>query len=398
MKQLTSLRLSDLWKEVKTEEEFWGELKPEVRQYLKMLMEGILVEEQARSLAAPRYKRKLGRLDWRNGFYTRNIESCMGLIENIRVPRNRLKGIEFSIFKKYRRKEVALIDLIKDAFLAGLSTRKVGQVLEVVLGYKISAQSVSNISKSLDSAVAAFHTKALEDSYKYLFLDGITLKVKTLAGAVKKTVLVACGITTSGIKEIISFRLTPGESEDAWYAFMDSLYRRGLYGKNLELIIFDGSASLRRAADIVYPYNPKQRCWVHKLANVAAKLPKKDTKKVMGSAKKIYLADSRKDAETAFKNWVRNWQDKYPKAVGCLAKDIEDMLTFFYFDKDIRSKIRTTNLIERSFREIRRRVRPMACFQNSASINRIIFGVISGINKGWKSKPIKEIKKFTQNT
>jgi len=137
---------------------------------------------------------------------------------------------------------------------------------------------------------------------------------------------------------------------------------------------------------------------VHKLRNVASKLPKKGTKNVMDSAKKIYLADTRKDAEAAFKNWTKDFQDKYPKAVNCLSKDIEDMLTFFCFDENIRSKIRTTNLIERSFREIRRRVRPMACFQNSASVNRIIFGVISGINKGWKSKPIKELKKFTQNT
>jgi len=398
MKELTSLRISDLWKEVKSEEDFWDELKPEVRQHLKMLIEGILIEEQDRTLATPRYKRKLGRLDYRNGFYMRDIESSLGLIENIKVPRNRLTSIEFGLFKKYRRKEVALVDLIKDAFLSGLSTRKVGEVLEVVLGYKISATTVSNIAKQLDSSVSAFHTRALEDKYKYLFLDGITLKVKTLAGSVKKTVLVACGITGQGIKEIIAFRLAPGESEDAWYGFVDNLYRRGLSGKNLELIIFDGSSPLRRAIDIVYPYSAKQRCWVHKLRNVEAKLPKKGTKQVMDSAKKIYLADTRKDAEAIFKNWVKDYNDKYPKAVECLSKDIEDMLAFFYFDKDIRSKIRTTNIIERSFREIRRRTRPMSCFQNSASVNRIIFGVISGINKGWKSKPIKEIKEFTQKT
>lgn len=398
MKQLTSLRISDLWKEVKTEEEFWGELKQETRQNLKMLIEAILQDEQTIALAVPRYKRKLGRLDWRNGFYSRDIESSLGLIENIKVPRVRLKSIEFSIFKKYRRKEVKLIELVKDSFLSGLSTRKVGQVLNVVLDYKISATTVSNIAKSLDDAVKAYHTRALEDKYKYLFLDGITLKVKTLAGASKKTVLVACGITTEGIKEIISFRLAPSESEDSWYAFVDNLYRRGLAGKSLELIIFDGQASLRRAIDIVYPYNQKQRCWVHKLRNISSKLPKKGTKKVMDSAKKIYLSEDRSTAEALFKNWQKDYKDIYPKAVECLAKDMEDMLTFFYFDKDIRSKIRTTNIIERSFREIRRRVRPMACFQNSASVNRIIFGVISGINKGWKSKPIKEIKKFTQNT
>ena len=258
MKQLTSLRLSDLWKEVKTEEQFWGELKPETRQYLKMLIEGILTEEQTRVLAAPKYARKFARLDYRNGFYSRDIESSLGLIKNIKVPRARFSSLEFSIFKKYRRKEVALIELIKDSFLSGLSTRKVGEVLNVVLDYKISPTTVSNIAKSLDDAVKAYHTRALEDKYKYLFLDGITLKVKTLAGVCKKTVLVACGITQEGIKEIISFRLAPSESEDSWYAFVDNLYRRGLIGKNLELIIFDGQGSLRRAIDIVYPYNPKQ--------------------------------------------------------------------------------------------------------------------------------------------
>ena len=225
-----------------------------------MLIEAILVDEQTRTLGFPRYKRKLARLDYRNGFYSRDIESSLGLLEDIKIPRNRLTNIEFSLFKKYRRKEVKLIELIKDSFLSGLSTRKVGKVLEEVLDYKISATTVSNIAKSLDDAVKAYHTRPLEDKYKYLFLDGITLKVKSLAGASKKTVLVACGITEQGIKEIISFRLAPSESEDSWYAFVNDLYRRGLLGKNLELIIFDGSASLRKAIDIVYPYNAKQRC------------------------------------------------------------------------------------------------------------------------------------------
>ena len=147
MKDLTQIKLSDLWKEVKTEEDFWGELKPETRQYLKMLIEGILIEEQSKALAVPRYKRKLARLDYRNGFYKRDIESSLGLIENIKVPRNRINSIQFSLFKKYKRKEVVLIDLIKDAFLSGLSTRKVGEVLEVVLGYKISPNQYQILPK-----------------------------------------------------------------------------------------------------------------------------------------------------------------------------------------------------------------------------------------------------------
>jgi len=115
---------------------------------------------------------------------------------------------------------------------------------------------------------------------------------------------------------------------------------------------------------------------------VKVKLPKKATKPVMDSAKRIYLAEDRTTAEIAFKNWVKDYKDIYPKALECLSKDIDDIFAFFYFDKDIRAKIRTTNIIERYFREIRRRVRPISFFQNSSSVNRIIFGVISGINKG----------------
>jgi putative transposase len=147
------------------------------------------------------------RLDYRNGYYKRDIESSLGLIENIRVPRNRITPYEISLFKKYKRKEVKLIDLIKDAFLSGLSTRKVGEVLEGILGYKISAGTVSNIAKTLDSKVRDFHTKKVEDKYAYLFLDGINLNVKCINARNKKTVLACYGITKEGERELISFRI-----------------------------------------------------------------------------------------------------------------------------------------------------------------------------------------------
>lgn len=110
-----------------------------------MLIEGCLLEDQLRSLSLPRYSRKKPRLDYRNGYYQRDIESSMGLIENVKVPRNRINPYKISLFKKYKRKEIALINLIKDAFLSGLSTRKVGEVLEKILGYKISASTVYQI-------------------------------------------------------------------------------------------------------------------------------------------------------------------------------------------------------------------------------------------------------------
>jgi putative transposase len=243
MKQLICLRLSDLWKEVKSEEALWGDLKLETKEYLKMLMQNILKEEQKHSLACARYERGQGRVDFRNGYYSRDIESSLGLIKDIKVPRNRITSYESILFKKYKRKEISLIQLIKDAFLSGLSTRKVGEVFETILGYKISPTTVSNIAKSLDSKVRVYHTKNLEDKYVYLFLDGITLKIKSASARNRKVILVAYGVTASGIKEIIAFKIASSESELEWYMFVDSLYRRGLAGKNLNLIIIDVSPS-----------------------------------------------------------------------------------------------------------------------------------------------------------
>lgn len=230
-----------------------------------MLIEGCLLEDQLRSLNMLRYSRKKPRLDYRNGYYKRDTQSSMGLIKDVLVPRNRINPYEISLFKKYERKEVKLIDLIKDAFLSGLSTRKVGEVLENVLGYKISAGTVSNIAKTLDSKVRDFHTKSLEDKYAYLFLDGINLNVKCIGTRNKKTVLACYGITEQGDRELISFRIEKSESELSCYLFVDSLFRRGLKGKNLNLIVIDGPTSLMLAVKTVYPFTPVQRCWVHKL-------------------------------------------------------------------------------------------------------------------------------------
>jgi len=393
MQDLTRLRLKDLWKEVKSEEELWGEIKAESKEFLKMLIEGCLLEDQSKFLNSPRYSRKKPRLDYRNGYYKRAMETSIGVIENIRVPRNRIAGFEPTLFKKYQRKEVALIELIKDAFLSGLSTRKTGEVLESILGYKLSASTVSNIVKSLDDNVRRYHRKEIEDKYEYLFLDGINLNVKCLGARNKKTVLCAYGITKEGQRELISFRVDKSESELSWYLFIDSLFRRGLKGANLNLVVIDGSFSLMLAVKTVYPFTAVQRCWVHKLRNIATYLPKKGSKSCLDSAKKIYMASSKKEAVLLYKKWECHFGDKYKKAVGCLKKDIEDLLTFFDYPESIRIKIRTTNIIERSFREVRRRTRPIGCFENEASVNRIIFGVVSGLNKNWKAKPLKE---FTQ--
>jgi transposase-like protein len=280
-------------------------------------------------------------------------------------------------------------------FLQGVSTRKVQKVLQPVLRESLSAQAVSRIVRSLDAEVRHFHRCQLGDDYQYLFLDGITLKVKRAGGAKKRSVLCAYGITVSGRQELVSFRQATAESEAQWEAFLRDLYRRGFEGKQLQLVITDGCAGLHRALDTVYPYVPRQRCWAHKLRNVAAKLRRKHQEECLRQAKSIYQADTSREAIIHFRVWAKQWRNTEPKAVKCLEEDLDEMLPFLSCPKLHWRKIRTTNAIERAFREVRRRTRPMSCFQNPASVDRIIYGVTSYLNKGWKDKPLRE---FTHST
>lgn len=391
MKDLTQLTLADLWREVKDEDEIWGDLKFEAQVALKMLIERTLLEKQNIVIGVDWNKRSEDRADYRNGYYSRDLETTLGLVRGIVVPRNRSTKIEHKVFESYKRKRAEVESLVREAFLSGISTRRISEVLSPVIGAPISAQSVSNIAKSLDHQVKLYHAKPLSDYYRFLFLDGVSVNAKQASGSSKKVILCAYAINIFGIKELISFMQARSESEEAWFCFVNDLHRRGLKGKHLGLITHDGSAGLVRAIDAAYPFVPKQRCWVHKLRNIANKLPKHAYESCLTEAKFIYKKDNRREAAKAFDIWRAKWHAKYPKAVACLERDIDNMLTFYDFPVDLRSKIRTTNAIERSFREIRRRIRPMSCFENSKSCDRIIYGVISHLNKYWENKPLWKV-------
>jgi putative transposase len=195
-------------------------------------------------------------------------------------------------------------------------------------------------------------------------------------------------------KKIIGFHQASSESEAQWEAFLRDLYQRGLEGKQLRLIVTDGCPGLHEALEMVYPYIAKQRCWAHKLRNVANKIRKRDIDECMAEARLIYLAEHRRRAVEHFKEWKSKWNIMYPRAINCIEKDLDELLNFFDMPSDHWIKVRTTNVIERSFREVRRRIRPMSCFTNSRSVDRIIYGVINHLNESWKEKPFI---KFTQN-
>ena len=374
------------WSEVK--EDFWSDLKPELLKLVKILMEQTMLQIREESVELPwNHKAPEERTDSCNGFYTRSWTTDMGMIQELHVPRTRQGSITQQVLEPFAQNQTAVHEALKSLFLAGVSTRRVGEVVKPFLGHTVSASFVSELLKTLDPHVKAFHQRPLEDHYLYLFFDGIVLKGKEALGVKKRVILVAYGIRSDGHKELIDFLVHRSESQDAWAALLQDLYRRGLEGKGTQLIITDGGKGLHAALETVYPRIKRQRCWAHKLRNLANKLRRNIQAACLAEAKGIYQAATKRQAIKRFHCWAARWRRKAPKAVACLEADLEQLLSFLDCPREHHSKIRTTNAIERIFREVRRRTRPISCFTNDASIDRILYGLFHYFNQRWQRKP-----------
>jgi putative transposase len=320
-----------------------------------------------------------GAADRRNGRYRRWLMTELGEIE-LSVPRTR-SWSALSVVRAYARRAAHIDRMILACFVLGLSTRKVAIALLPILGRRISASTVSEVAKTLDAAVAAFHRRPLKDIYPVVMLDGVVLARKTGAGALRRPVLVALGLRPDGSKEIIDYRLATAESAAQWEAFLTDLFRRGLEGRRCKMICVDGAAGLLAALPMVYPGIPVQRCWAHKIRNLLDKVRKADQAAVKAALHAIMNAATRPKARSAARRFADHWQDIYPKAVACLRNDLDELLTCFrYKTWAERKAVRTTNAIERRFREVRRRTRPMGVFQDRTSMDRILFAVFTHEN------------------
>ena len=315
-----------------------------------------------------------------NGSDPRRLLTGLGEIE-VSVPRTR-RFSAGAMLQAYARRTPAVDRLILAAFIFGVSTRKVSEVLLRFLGVSVSATTVSRVARVLDVEVASFHRRPLANRYRVLQFDGVVLRRRTGAGAQSRPVLVALGILPDGRKEVIDFLLAGSESQEAWEGFLNDLYRRGLTGEGAELVTIDGGAGMAAALQTVYPRIPVQRCWAHKVRNILDGVRVKDRPEAKRDLRRIYEATSRSRALEQVVRFGARWEGLYPKAVRQLTKNLEELLAFFAFDDpDGRRGVRTTNAIERRFREVRRRTRPMGVMSDKTSIERILFAVFRHENQ-----------------
>jgi putative transposase len=357
----------------------------------------ILVADFDAFLNASRHQRTSRRRGYRNGYRSRSLLTSVGALD-LKVPRDREGEFQPGLFARYRRGNGSLEETIRAMFLRGVSTRKVGEVLDVLSGQRLSAGKVSTVVKELNEAVADFANRPIEDDFVFLFLDALSVKIRFELKAKKVKLLVAYGVRLNGERKLISFMRANSESTACWESFLDNLHVRGLKGRTLRLIVMDGGAGLWSAVQEVYPLVEQQLCWVHKLRNVAKYCPVRWRAECVNQVAQIMYARSSAMAAKRFRAWKRQWQSKIPRAVDCLERDFDRLIPVFEFPEDIRKMIRTTNVIERCFREVRRRLKVMGCFQNSRSCDRITYAIFNYFNCKWQqhSQRITALKTLTQ--
>jgi putative transposase len=381
--------------EVNVQEEIWKFITATLKKGLKHLLEGLLEDEVTTRVNVRKYERSSRRQGYRGGHYLRDLVTRYGLLEGLRVPRMAEGPVDFQLFDKYERRRPDVDAAIGRLFLQGVSTRKLRRIAEELFGRGVSATTVSRTTGYLDEELRRYRTKLLADDFDFLFLDGITQKVREI-GVRKKMLLCALGMKEDGSRESLSFQMADQEDVASWRAFLVDLKSQGLQGKNLKLITTDGNPALLKAIKEIYPFLKVQRCIVHKLRNVAVKLKRVHLKPCMDGAKDIFNAPSRREAIRRFKTWQEKWQVEEERAVRCMEKDLYHCLHYHSFPKELWEKVRSTNILERDFREVRRRTRPMGVFPNEDSAERIFYGVTNGIHdNGQHPLPVISAEKLT---
>ncbi|MFZ2357384.1 MAG: IS256 family transposase [Candidatus Omnitrophota bacterium] len=345
-------------------------------------------------IKAEEYERSEERADIRSGTYSRIFTTTFGKTRLL-IPKVRKKKRDYvyKLFAKYQRRQRKFDDMIVLSLLLGFSTRKQQRFFQAFIGDSVSHQTASALMQNLSDDLRQYQSLPIEDKYRFIFIDGLWVHIKEI-DIKKRPILFALGITKDGKQEIIAFKLAKGETAEEYTNFLNDLYRRGLIGKSLELIIQDGSEAITAAVNTVYPYTPRQRCYTHKLRNLMQNIRYKfkHRAKLMKQASHIYKAASRQEAIKRFRLFVNQWKNLEPRAIKCFQDEFYNTLNFYDFPKQIRSAISTTNHLERFLEEIRRRIKIQGYFKNERSVNLWIFGLIKYINL----RPIQQPERMLQ--
>jgi putative transposase len=368
--------------------EFQALLEEKLRTAVRYTLVAVLEAEVAEVVGAASYQRSGQRRDYRNGSYSRDRVTGVGLIEDLPVPRTR-KGFKSQLFERYQRRQAQLDEAIAEMFVGGVSTGRVGEVMETLTGVKPSPSTVSRVHHQLQEEFEAWKKRALEAIYIYAFADGTYFSVIYDGEGCKMPILAIIGITPEGQREVLAFSVGDRENQAAWEELLEDLKRRGV--KQVDLWITDGKQAMLNAIELKFANSQRQRCVKHKMDNVLGYIPDKQREQVEPELKAIFYQENRQKADQEVAAFCEKYAQIYPTAIACLNRDLEACLTFYAFPKAHWKTIRTTNVIERLFGEVKKRTHKMAAaFRNEDSCLLMFFAVIRSLKFRKISMPVKQ--------
>lgn len=326
------------------------------------------------------YQRDKNRTAQRNGYYQRDLTTRIGTI-NLNVPRTRDGNFSTDIFERYQRNEKALVTTMLEMYVSGVSTRKVGQVVETLCGKSVSKSYVSSITKLLDEEVIKFQQRRIDKKIPYLMTDVLYIKIRENHRVVSKAVHIAIGIDSKGFKNILGFMISDSESEQTWKSFYQSMIDRGL--TNVEMVISDAHQGQVKAIQKSFTESVWQRCQVHFLRNVMDKLPKKSTQEIRNEIKELFRINDIDAARITKDKILEKYSDKYNKMCECLDQGFEDSFQYTSSKSTRYNRLKSTNLLERLNQEIRRREKVVRIFPNVESAERLIGSMLIDIDEDW---------------
>lgn len=350
-----------------------------LRESVAMIAAEIMEAEIARQIGAGKGEVSEARATHRNGYRPRPWATRVGEIE-LAVPRKRSGESYFPSFLEPRkRSEKALLGVVMEAYVNGVSTRKVDHLVSE-LGIQMSKDQVSRICRELDGQVEAFRTRPLEGAYPYLWLDAKHLKVRDSGHVRSKALMVAFAVHESGRREVIGIEIAESETEAGWAAFLRDLRARGLGG--IRLAVSDDHLGLKAAIAKVIGC-PWQRCTVHFIRNMHGHCKKGQRNMVSAALREVFNAEDHQDAKERSASVIERLAPTVPKVAALLEEAEEDLLAFYRFPAAHWSKLRSTNNIERVNKEIARRSDVVGIFPNDASVIRLVGALLIEQNDEW---------------
>jgi putative transposase len=349
---------------------------------MTILLNEAMKLERTKVLGAAPYERSEHRVGYANGYKQKTVASRFGKM-TLDVPQTRDSEFYPTALERGERSERALKLALAEMYVQGVSTRKVAAITEELCGFEVSSSQVSRATALLDEELQQWRTRELGD-VPFILLDARYEKVRYGGCVVDCSLLIAIGIKADGTRTVLGVSVSLSEAEVHWRSFLESLQERGLHAA--QLIVSDDHAGLGAARRARFAGVPWQRCQFHLQQNAAHYVPRLDMRKqVADDIRSIFNATDRRAAEERLKTLIQQYQESAPDLADWMETNLPEGLTIFDFPPKIRRRLRTTNLLERINKELKRRTRVATLFPNPDSLLRLASAVLMEISEEWET-------------